>query len=123
MITRKYIIVGMYQAVLERDISLINKDYVFDTEEDLLIYAKDKYRANPTQIALIEGEVYGNNSWDKQLRDIKEFCGLRKDLEQELKKLRDLEFKQMMKVANELTNRAEKSESDYYKLQCGDKYV
>lgn len=79
MIVRKYIIVGMYQAITTRDISLVNKDYIFDTEEELLNYAKDKYHITPAQLALIEGEVYGD-SWCRQLRDVKEICGFRKDL-------------------------------------------
>lgn len=69
----------MYQAILERDISLVNKDYIFDTEEELLNYTKNKHHVIPSQIALIEGEVYGE-SWCKQLRDVKEICGFRKDL-------------------------------------------
>ena len=95
----------MYQAILERDISLVNKDYIFDTEEEVLNYAKDKYQISPSQIALIEGELYGE-SWCKQLRDIKEICGFRKNLQEEISKLKDLEFKQMMRVSNELINRA-----------------
>ncbi len=123
MIVKKYILTETC-AITTRDISLNNSinQCLFDTEEELLQYANNKYYPNTMQIALVEGEVYGE-SWCKQFRDIRELCGFRKYLEDELRKFRELEFKQMMRVANELTNKAEKLESDYYKLQCEDKYV
>ncbi len=101
-------IVDMYSAILSKDVYL-NGDfecYVFDNEEKLLEHAKQQFYARSMGIALIEGQVY-----DGKLRDIKEICGFRKNLQEELSKIKDLEFKQMMRVVNELTNRAEKSES------------
>lgn len=101
MIVKKYIIIGMNQAISERDYFIYSSNsiqYIFDNEEKLLNYAKNKYYANPMQIALIEGEIYENNSCVKQLRDIKEICGFRKDLEQEINKLKELEFRQQIKI-------------------------
>lgn len=108
MISRKLIIVDKGIAILSRDVYL-NGNFecnVFDSEEKLLEFSKDKYFARNMEIALIEGEVY-----DNKLRDIKEVCGFRKDLQEELFKIKDFEFKQMMRVVNELTNRAEELES------------
>lgn len=109
MIVRKYILTETC-AITTRDISLNNStstnQCLFNTEEELLQYANNKYYPNTMQIALVEGEVYGE-SWCKQLRDIKELCGFRKYLEDELRKFRELEFKKMMLITNELTDRAE----------------
>ena len=84
MIVKKYILTETC-AITTRDISLNNSinQCLFDTEEELLQYANNKYYPNTMQIALVEGEVYGE-SWCKQFRDIKELCGFRKYLEDEL---------------------------------------
>lgn len=100
MIVRKYIITENY-PITTRDISLnyssSSNKRVFDTEEELLQYANNQYYPNqPMQIALVEGEIYGE-SWCRQFRDIKEHCGLRKDLSEELRKFKDLKYEKMMK--------------------------
>lgn len=107
MIVRKYIITENY-PITTRDISLnyssSSNKRVFDTEEELLQYANNQYYPNqPMQIALVEGEIYGE-SWCRQFRDIKEHCGLRKDLQEEINKLRNLEFKHVMKLTEEEIN-------------------
>lgn len=91
------------QPILIRDFDLKNYNYqiIFTNEQDLVEYMSDRYFANQMDIALIECEEYKDT-----FRDIKEICGFRKNLQEELSKLKDLEFKQMMRVTNELINRA-----------------
>lgn len=95
------------QPILIRDFDLKNYNYqiIFTNEQDLVEYMSSRCFPDQMDVAFIECEEYKNT-----FRDIKEICGFRKNLQEEIKKIKELEFKQMMRVTNELINRAEESD-------------
>lgn len=85
MISRKYILTN--GPILTRDANQKNLNYqiIFDNEKDLVKYMLDRYFANDLmEIALIECEIY-----NETFRDIKEICGFRKNLREEINKLKE----------------------------------
>lgn len=84
MIIRKYILAN--GPILTRDINQKNLSYqiIFDNEKELVKHMLDRYFANPMEIALIECELYDNT-----FRDIKEICGFRKSLQEEINNLKE----------------------------------
>ncbi len=88
-IVQKFIIIGKYFAILDRDIIMTK---TFDNYEQIKDFVKNKYFARPTEIALIEGEIYDPGFCkDKILRDVKELCGFRIDLDKVIKETLDLD--------------------------------